>query len=471
MRRLSTPYGRMSSLSAHQFWALGGTVGLCIALVAAVLLLDGHGQHATLAATIILAAIASALSCQRAWRADRAIRREFAETTRRYVEVYDKAGVSIWREDWSEVGKAITRLREAGVSNIPAWFAERPEEADALHARVTITGVNRKSVELMRAASESDLLGTLADVIPGSAAAFGRWMAALDRGDPMYLGESVIQRLDGEPFDCLVTAALPAPSERLDEIIVSIVEITDYKRDQASLARARDEIARTQRVATVGALTASIAHEVNSPLAAIASNAAACLRWLEREEPEIEEAREAATAVIMEAERIKAIIDRTRSYLQRAERITEDRDLRTLIQSALRIVEGEAHAHEINISLDLSHDLGVVTCEPVQLQQALVNLMVNAIQAMSDTETRHLTVRAERREGYRRISIEDTGGGIAAADLRRIFEPFYSTKEGGMGMGLSICRTIVEAHGGTLAVNSREGVGTRFLVSLPEGTR
>lgn len=443
---------------------------LAVAAISGAMLLDAGGYHLGSILVIVGTGAASLAFFHRSWRIDAALRRALDQVRGRYAEVYERAGISIWQEDWSAVGEAMARLRDAGVADIPAWYAARPEEARALHAQVRITDVNRHSVALMRARSDRALIGSLADVLPGSAATFGHWLTALDRGDEVYVNESVIHRCDGEPFDCLVTAALPRQGEPFGKIIVSIVEITAYKRDQARLAEARDDIARTQRIATVGALTASIAHEVNSPLAAIASNAAACRRWLERPQPEIAEALAAAAAVIVEAERARAVIDRTRAYLQRAERIEEERDLRSLIRDALRIVEGEAHAHEISIGLDLADTLGRITCDPVQLQQALVNLMVNAIQAMSrNTGNRHLAVTAARDGGEIRITIEDSGIGIAPENLRRIFEPFYSTKEGGMGMGLSICRTALEAHGGSLAVESTPGVGTRFIVRLREG--
>ncbi len=452
--------------SPHQRWGLAGALTLCAAAIAGALLLDAGGSHSASALAIFTGAVASGLFFYRSWRSDAAFRRAHEDMQRRYADLYDRAGVSIWREDWSEVGAVIARLREAGVSDIAAWFASRPDEAKALHAQVLITGVNRRSVELMRAPSEKALIGRLCDVLPGSICTFGRWLTAIERGDETYVGESTIARCDGAPFDCLVIATLPADG-RLREVIVSVMEITAYKQDQAKLMEARDEIARAQRIATIGALTASIAHEVNSPLAAIASNAAACIRWLARAHPEVEEAKDAAAAVIAEADRAKAIIERTRSYLQHGARTVEDRDLRDLVRSALGIVEREAQAHQINIGVDLSHDLGSLPCEPIQLQQAFVNLMINAIHAMGTSERRQLTIRARRDAGQVRIAVEDTGNGIAPDEARRIFEPFYSTKQGGMGMGLSICRSIVEAHGGSLAVESEPGGGASFIVSLP----
>ena len=461
--------GRLSLFSAQQAWTLAGIVALAAAAAAASLLLEADGFHIAALIAIGMTGLAAIACFYRSWRVHFDLRQDLAQLQRRYAEVYGRAGISIWQEDWSAVGQAIARLRTGGVTDIPAWFAARPDEARALHAQIAITDVNRHSVRLMRAAAKADLLGSLGEVLPGSSAAFGRWLTALCGDEELYVGESVIQRCDGEPFDCLVTAALPRCEADFAQIVVSIIEITAYKRDQARLAEARDDIARTQRIATVGALTASIAHEVNSPLAAVASNASACLRWLQRPEPELAEAAAAAEAVLVEVDRARAVIDRTRSYLQKADRREELRDLRGLIRDAIQLVQREAEAHEVSVSLDLADDLGPVRCDPVQLQQALVNLLVNGIQAMSDSpRERRLILSARRCDRGLAIGIEDTGIGIASDDLRRVFEPFYSTRSGGMGMGLAICRTAIEAHGGTIAVRSTPGQETRFDIVLPE---
>lgn len=463
----NVPKPSISRASPHLF-RVGAALAAFVVAVVVALFSDRNFEHRAEILLIAATAMIAAAFYFQFLRSNLQLQRAVNEAQDRFADVYDRAGISIWREDWTPVGTAIKELKEAGVSDIQAWFAARPEETRALHAKVRITSVNWKSVELMGASCEAELVGSLADILPGSAPAFHRWLAAFSAGDSSFVGESAIQRLNGDVFDCLVTAALPREGEPLTDVIVCIVEITRYKRDQANLMHLRDEIARTQRIATVGALTASIAHEVNSPLAAIASNAAACVRWLERSTPDLTEAKSAAAAVIEDTYRAKAVIDRTRSYLQKTARVTEQRDVRGLIRGALRIVENEAHAREVSLGLALNENLGTIHCEPIQLQQALINLMLNGIQAMSESRVRQLTIRAAHRAPHIAISIEDTGPGIAPEDINRIFEPFYSTKDGGMGMGLSICRTIVEAHCGTLSVQSSRHDGTRFLVLLPE---
>lgn len=454
--------------SAHQAWALVGATLACVAAIAGALILEADGFHRAAVLLVVAAGLFATLFFARSWQLGIRLRGELRRLQRRYDEVYGRAGISIWQEDWTAVGLAVDRLRGVGVSDIAGWYAERPEEARALHGKVVITGVNDYSVKQMRAQSEEQLLGSLSEVLPGSFASFGRWLEALTRGENVYLGESVIQRRDGTSFDCFVTAALPRDPAGYAEIIVSIVDISAYKADQLRLVEAREDMARTQRIATVGALTASIAHEVNSPLAAISANASACLRWLRRETPDMDEAEAAASAVLVETDRARAVIDRTRAYLAKAERCHEPADLRTLIMEAARLVEREAHAHEINVVLDIADNLGILPCDAIQLQQVLVNLMVNAIQAMNGAPLpRQLIVRARRGQNMVTIDVEDSGPGIAEGHLHRIFEPFYSTKQNGMGMGLAICRTAVESYGGSLATIGKPGEGAWFQLLLP----
>jgi len=390
------------------------------------------------------------------------------EADRRRADVYDRAGISIWREDWSAVGRRILELRTLGVTDIPRWFEGRPDEKQALHASVRITDVNHYTLALMGAAEKTQLLGSLAKVLPGSLNTFSHWLGHLDRGDEVYVSESHIQRLDGTPLDCLVTAALPANIEAFSDIVVSIIDISEYKQDQGRLAEAQAEVARAQRIATMGALTASIAHEVNSPLAAITSNAGACLRWLRRPTPNILEAEDAARSVIADAERAQAVIERTRNFLARSPRASARLDLPDLARDSAKLIEREAQKHGVRLHLDLPADLPVVRGDPIQVQQVLLNLMLNAIQAMADARGGGvLRVDAAVQDDHVSLTVSDTGPGIAADELERVFQPFYSTKDHGMGMGLAISRGCIEAHGGVMWMSSEPGGGARAHFTLP----
>jgi signal transduction histidine kinase len=399
---------------------------------------------------------------------ERSVLADLHQSQRRFDEMFDRAGISIWREDWSTVGMEILRLRQAGIEDVAAWFAIRPEESHALYQSITVVDVNRYSVELMRAPAKKALLGPLSKVLVGSDKSFGRWLAAIARGDSHYFGEGLITRLDGEVFHCFVTAGLPTDLEGFRNITVSTIDITSYKLDQQKLALAEEEVARAQRIVTVGALTATVAHEINSPIAAVASNAAACLSWLRRHEPNIEEAVNAAEAALGEVERVRAVIERTRSYLGRSARRDQPVDFKSIVRTVFLLAEREAQSQSVVMSMTVEQDITQLVGDPIQIQQLLLNLIMNGIQAMSEVvDKKSLNVKVALEGRSVRVNVSDVGHGIETERLKQIFEPFHSTKDNGMGLGLSICRSIVDAHGGRLWVDRSDTAGTVFSFTIP----
>jgi signal transduction histidine kinase len=451
---------------AKHAWEIWWAIPLLTAAGITAWLLEKDGYMAALFLSFAGFVIA-AIFVISGWHAGRQLRREFAKMERRYQDMFGRAGISIWQEDWSAVAEAIQQLRLQGVKDVVGWYRDHPDEARALHAKVLVTDVNLHGCHLMRANSAAELTGSLPEVLPGSFASFQRWLTAICSGDRVYVGENRIRRLNGEILDCFVTAALPVDQEGYREIMVSTLEITDYKRDSQRLIEAREELVRAQRIITAGTLAATIAHEINSPLAAVAINAAACRRWLEKDPPDIHEARDAAQSALLAIERAQAVVSHTKSHFTRARSKQIETDLRQLICDTVVLIENEVTRHEVKLSVQLDNDISL-RCDPIQVQQALVNLCINAIQAMTDSGSRRLLkVRAARGDRSIAITVEDTGPGIDNELLRKIFDPFYSTKEGGMGMGLAISRSCVEAHGGWIEVDSEVGKGTRFDLILP----
>ncbi len=383
--------------------------------------------------------------------------------------MFGRAGISIWQEDWSAVAEAIESLRLQGVEDIVGWYADHPNEARELHSRVFVTNVNSHGCLLMRVNSTSDLVGSLPTVLPGSFASFQRWLTAICDGKGVYVGESRIRRPDGEYVDCFVTAALPSLEykEGFREIMLTVLEITEYKRDSSQLAEAREDLIKAQRLITAGALAASIAHEINSPLAAVSINSAACLRWLKKDPPDLNEAIAAARSALEAIDRTQAVINHTKSYFTRGMEKRFDIDLKTLVRDTLRLIESEATRNKVDIYVQLEPNLQI-ECDPVQIQQAVVNLCINAIQAMSGScDNRQLFVRTAHESEGVTITVEDSGPGIENESINKIFDPFYSTKEDGMGMGLAITLACAEAHGGRIHVSSTLGAGTKIDLVLP----
>jgi signal transduction histidine kinase len=224
---------------------------------------------------------------------------------------------------------------------------------------------------------------------------------------------------------------------------------------------------------TMGELTASIAHEVNQPLTAVLNNANACLDLLPKGAPNVEEVREALNEIIDDADRAAAVILRVRQLASRTPVERSLLDLRDVVQDVLALARYESAARHITIRTELPKDLPLVPGDRVQLQQVLLNLIVNGMDAMNAAEEskRVLTICAcrETRDGMSGalLSVQDSGTGLKPEEMDRLFEAFYTTKPHGMGMGLAISRSIIEAHDGRLWAEPNQGLGATFLFSLP----
>ncbi|MDL2409829.1 ATP-binding protein [Rhizobium calliandrae] len=243
---------------------------------------------------------------------------------------------------------------------------------------------------------------------------------------------------------------------------------------QASAFEAQAQMVRVARLTSLGALTASIAHEVNQPLAAIATSGGACRRWLTRDPPNIDKARQAIDRIIHDANRAGDVIARVRSLAKSEPPHREALDLNEAIGEAIAIAQNEMENNNIILHLSLAKDLPQVLADRVQILQVIGNLLLNAMEAMHDVPSfkRELEITTFREDRDRlAFTVTDAGIGIKPAALDHLFESFWTTKEGGTGIGLSISRSIVEAHGGQIAVTSTPRMGATFRVSLPVAER
>ena len=248
------------------------------------------------------------------------------------------------------------------------------------------------------------------------------------------------------------------------------MDITERRRAEEALRNAQAELARVARLTTMGELVASIAHEINQPLAAVATSGGACLRWLNRDQPDLDAARDAASRVVRDAHRAGDVIRSLRALTKKSGPQLTKLDIRDAIEEVLALTRGELQPHGVVLHTDLSAGDRPVLGDRVQLQQVLLNLIMNGIQAMAAVtdRRRELTVSVALAEPDRvQVTVEDTGPGLDPAIAQRIFEPFFTTKSDGLGMGLSICRSIIEAHGGQLWASPRAPHGTAFHFTVP----
>jgi signal transduction histidine kinase len=248
---------------------------------------------------------------------------------------------------------------------------------------------------------------------------------------------------------------------------------TERRRADEALRQAREELAHVTRVTTLGELAASIAHEINQPLAAIGADADACLHWLAAEKPDLDSVREALAAIVKDSHRAGDVITRIRTLLARSSVAHEPCDLTGVIRDVLVLVEPEIGRHGIVLETYVATDLPQVMGDRIQLQQVALNLLVNAAEAMREvpSERRRLIVRGttdHRDDGpWAIVAVEDGGVGFAEAEAPRLFEAFYTTKPGGLGMGLSISRSIIDNHRGRLWATSNPDLGATFHIALP----
>jgi PAS domain S-box-containing protein len=250
-------------------------------------------------------------------------------------------------------------------------------------------------------------------------------------------------------------------------IIAANNDITDAKKAEDDLFETKAQLAHITRITTLGELAASIAHEVNQPLAAIAANGSACQRWIDRDVPDLIEAKLAISRIRADANRAHKIISRLRRLSCKAESTTTDADIIALLNDTLNIMHGELRKNKIKIIKSYS-TIPFVRCDPIQIQQVIINLFINAIHAISSNEqsSRELLITVIPRDQHDiLVSIKDSGPGITSEKLDVIFNPFFTTKPDGMGMGLSICRSIVEAHRGRIWVDT-SSMGATFSFSL-----
>lgn len=232
----------------------------------------------------------------------------------------------------------------------------------------------------------------------------------------------------------------------------------------------QSELAHANRVATMGQLTASIAHEIKQPIAAARINAAAALRFLDKSPPDVAEVREALTCIVNDTDRAGDVVDRIGSLIKKAPPRKEVVDLNAAILEVTALTHSEAVKTGVMVGTQLAGELPRIQCDRVQLQQVMLNLIVNAIQSMSGVEDGnrelHISTVSIEPEGVC-VAVRDTGHGLRPESLPRLFEPFYTTKPDGMGMGLSICRSIIEAHGGRLWATRCEPRGALFQFTIP----
>jgi PAS domain S-box-containing protein len=281
-------------------------------------------------------------------------------------------------------------------------------------------------------------------------------------------------RKDGSRVPVLIGSA--AFDEKRDRGVAYVLDLTERKEAEEKLREserryreAQEELAHVTRVTTLGELTASIAHEVNQPLAGVLANAEACLLWLDRETPNLDGARRSVEWIIQDANRAGDVIRRVRGLLKKSDAQKTPLNINDVVNDGIALVQRELLSHQVSLRMDLAPVAPVVLADRVQLQQVIINLVINGIEAMQAVteRPRELAIRTHRNEQQGVVTVKDCGGGISPEHADRLFNAFFTTKPGGMGIGLSICRSIIEAHGGRVWAEPNLPHGTIFHFTVP----
>ena len=260
------------------------------------------------------------------------------------------------------------------------------------------------------------------------------------------------------------------PAEALSQGVAVVLDLTERKRTEEALRQSQADLIHLTRVMTIGVLTASIAHEINQPLAALATNASTCLRWLAHQPTDLDEARASLHRMVHDSNRIGEVVTAIRSLVKKSPTVQAKLDVNDAIQEVLSLAEPEARRHGILTRTDLAAGLPSACGDRVQLQQVILNLVMNGIEAMQAVagRPRELWIRSRRFDARMAlVSVRDSGIGMTAETLGRVFEAFYTTKTEGMGMGLSISRSIIAAHGGQLWPSANDDYGVTFQFTIP----
>jgi PAS domain S-box-containing protein len=386
---------------------------------------------------------------------------------RRYRYLFRFMPISLWKLDVRGLTGMFDELKASQVTDFSAYLDAHPDFVRRAMGAIVAEEVNEASVRMFGAKDQRELLGSIAPRFQARPDTMRRILERRFRGESVFEEKTQLVAMDGRLIDVLMTSAQTDAGVTL----AGIVELTDLVRTQETLEKLQIDFAHAARVSTLGELTASIAHELNQPLGAIAVNCNASLRWLDRPEPDLDEVHALTKRSFAEARRAADIIDRIRAMAARRPPEHVVLPLHDVILEALQFLRHEVEWRGISVSHLFSAPSSNVLADRTLLQQMIVNLAVNAMQAMAHVGAadRRITIRTSSPDdAVLRCSVEDSGPGIAPDHLSRLFDSFFTTKQAGMGMGLSVCRSIIEAHGGQIeADNASVHGGARFSFTLP----
>ncbi|MDB5704194.1 MAG: hypothetical protein JWN66_1310 [Sphingomonas bacterium] len=408
-----------------------------------------------LSVSLVAIAIATILSFRHQAAAD-----QRARSDERYRAIFNAAGFPIWESDWSA---AFAMMRDGADLDMHLVRG-------ALRA-ASVNDANSAAAQLFGFAGQADFIGRgiFEHCTPAAETALARIYLALHRGDAAIEEEVRFTTAAGVDVDVVLRVTLPPEHHDWKRVLIMALDVTERNQAQERLSQSQAELMHVSRVTTLGQLAASIAHEVNQPLSAIITYATSGKRWLAREAPDAAEVSDCLDHIGLNGTRAAEVIGRIRALASNVGPTPGLIDVRRLLDETVAFLRRDLDASQVAVRVSCPTALPHVQGDRVQIQQVLINLMLNAQQAMTETPPEHRELCVEvAQDGHGvMVSVRDCGAGLLGDDHEHFFSPFVTTKPEGLGMGLSICRTIIEQHGGSLLASNNQDRGATFRFRLP----
>jgi len=389
---------------------------------------------------------------------------------RRYRTIFDAAGFAAWESDCSGTNQVLEAV-PAG-TDLGSWLRAEPDRVRQAFQAAVVLEANSAAVALFEAQDRTDLVGTsiTARYLPESTEALIGIFEALISGQHTAESEVRLATFSGRVVDVVLRITRLPGDGPYARVLVMAFDVTERNEARARVEQISAELAHAARVSMLGQLAASIAHEVNQPLAAIVNYGKSARRWLGRAKPDLDEVSSCVDKMLSNATRAADVVSRVRAMARKEVAEAQLLDLSELIEDAIALVQREARIAGIKVRRTGSANLPPVLADKVQVQQVMMNLLLNAIHAMQEVRGRPRELCIETSASpaaMARVAVIDCGIGFARGGEAKLFEPFFTTKPNGMGMGLSICKSLIEAQGGRIFASNNDGFGATVAFTLP----
>lgn len=398
--------------------------------------------------------------------------RALEDSEARYRSIFARTRVALWERDYSRLRTYLMDLKAQGIRDMRLYVSEHPGMVGECMDMIRVVAANDAAVALLGKSAKDMQTLSLHRFIPTDSDVFVSVLQAIMDEARYFENTATVINDAGEAKIVLLTIAFPEDSQAYNRVVVSMMDVTQREEARIALAAAQAELGRASKAATMGVLSASLAHDLNQPLGAIVVNSQTLMRWLDRNPPDVGSARRSAERILRDGQRASAIIGNARSLLLESPKKAEPIDLSALVGEVLNLMENDLQREHIRVDVVHSSEIPPIMGARIELQQVLINLISNGVHAIAAASptTRRIAITLDALEQGDMVvmAVRDSGNGLSLDAKQNLFTPFFTTKTDGMGMGLSICRNSIEAIGGTLEGRDHPEGGAVFEIRLPK---